>query len=320
MKSKAPSQSPNTKQKQGFKNSTRSATGNSNERLINNIDKGEDKSSVLIEIHGKRYRALVDSGAEISVLNRHIAEQFPETECLASTQITLRTATGDAITVAGEMEVPFRLGKKHLVHTFIVADNISRSVIIGRDCLKAHGMKLDFGSNHLVIKGERVPLENDAYLASLVRVTNQRTLRPQTSTVVWGRFKGQKRLNTRKVYAVSGIDTGFTHLEPGLMVTNSVTKVVKQKKFPFLVCNNTNRTITLKRGNVVAQVEEVSGEMIPVTGPLENCTLTDDTENANCEANVPAEHRENLNRLLKKKQRFICKNRPRTRKNRHSNM
>ena len=70
--------------------------------------------------------------------------------------MTLRAATEDAIVVAAEMEVKLRLGRKHLVHTFIVADNISRSVIIGRGCLKAHGMKLDFEINQLVVKREQI--------------------------------------------------------------------------------------------------------------------------------------------------------------------
>ena len=195
---------------------------------------------MLIEIYGKKYRALIDSGAEVSVLSRRVTEQFPVTECLASTQVTLRAATGDALAVAGEMEVKFRLGRENLSHAFIVADNISRNGILGRDCLKAHGMKLDFENNILEVKGEQVSLEHDAYLASLVRVTNRRTLRPQTSTLVWGNFKGQKQLNKRKVYSVSAINTGFTSLQPGLMVTNSVARVGKRKRFPFLVCNNTN--------------------------------------------------------------------------------
>ena len=238
MRNKAPSQSREAKQKLEFNN--RPNVNHSNKGLVNLIGTGEDRSSVLIEIHGKKYRALIDSGAEVSVLSTRVTEQFPVTECFASTQVTLRAATGDALAVTGEMEVKFRLGGKHLSHTFIIGDNISRNAILGRDCLKAHGMKLDFENNTLEVKGEQVSLEDDAYLASLVRVTNQRTLHPQTSTLVWGKFKGQKHLNKRKVYSVSAINTGFTSLEPGLMVTTSVARVGKQKRFPFLVCNNTN--------------------------------------------------------------------------------
>ena len=85
------------------------------------------------------------------------------------------------------MDLKFRLGRKYLTHTFLVAENISRSVILGRDWLRAHEIKLDFGKNQLILPGETVPLENDTYLTSLVRVANRKVLHPQTATLVWGK-------------------------------------------------------------------------------------------------------------------------------------
>ena len=114
-------------------------------------------------------------------------------------------------------------------------------------------------------------------------------------------------MNKRKVYSVSAINTGFTSLEPELMVTNSVARVGKRKRFPFLVCNNTNRTITLRRGNVVARVEEVSGEMTPVTG-IEGCTLTDDEGSADCKANIPDKYRDAIVKLLEENKDLFAKN------------
>ena len=73
---------------------------------------------------------------------------------------------------------------------------------------------------------------------------------------------------------MTAINTGFLALEPGLMVTNTVVKVGKNR-FPFLICNSTNRTLRLKQGNVVAQVEEVSGNCIPVMDLTKDCTLDD---------------------------------------------
>ena len=55
------------------------------------------------------------------------------------------------------------------------------SVILGRDCLRAHEVKLDFGKTQLILGGETGPLENDPYLTSLVRVANRKVLHPQTA-------------------------------------------------------------------------------------------------------------------------------------------
>ena len=273
---------------------------NENNRQIRVIQLREDRTSVLIEIFGQKYRALVDSGAEISIINKKVTENFPDIELLRSTEITLRTATGNAITVVGEVDLTFRLGKKYIKHTFIVAENVTQNVILGRDCLKANGMKIDFGNSQLQMKNFGVPLESDAYLDSLVRMANQKILKPQSTTLVWGKFRGQRHVPSRKLYSVSAINTGFTNLEPGLMVTNTVTRVVKRRKFPFLVCNNTDKTIKLNRGNVVARVEEVSGDCVPITEVPVGCSLTDDDDKEAVSIDsIPEEYREELEKLLR---------------------
>ncbi len=269
------------------------------EKSINTMDLAQhDKSSVLVEIFGKKYRALIYTGADSSVINRKITEQFPDLECLPSNQLQLCGATGDKITIAGEIDLRFKLGKKHLAHTFIVAENISKSVILGRDCLSANKMKIDFGRKEIEIDQERIPLENEAYLASLVRVANKTILRPQTSTLVWGKFKGQGKRNKREVYHISAIDTGFIGQEPGLMVTNTVSNVSKHKKVPFLICNNTGKSIRLNRGNVVARAEEVTGECVSMSDLTHDFTLMDD-EGDTGTVIIPEEYREELSKLLR---------------------
>ena len=61
-----------------------------------------------------------------------------------------------------------------------------------------------------------MPLEDDAYLVSLVRMTGQRTLCPQTFTVVWGNSEGQRQWTKPKVYSVSGINTGKVYSVSGI--------------------------------------------------------------------------------------------------------
>ena len=238
----------------------------------------------------------MDSGAEISIMNRKITELFPETELLRSTEVTLRTATGESIPVAGEMEVNFKLGKCHLKHTFVVAENITQNVIIGRDCLRAHGMTIDFRQNQLQSPGGGVPLESDAYLDSLIRTAHCKTLKPQTVAVVWGKVKARRPLILNEVYSVRAVDAGFIKQEPGLMVANSIARAKRHRKVPLFVCNNTNKTIRLNKGNVIARIEEVNGDPLPAKESVEACALLDDVSTD--EARVPEQHRASLTRLL----------------------
>ena len=77
------------------------------------------RKEVEINFLGRRYRALIDSGAELSIVNRRYLKNSPEPNCLGlprmfhpfgSTEVTLHTATGNPIIVAGEMDLTFRLG------------------------------------------------------------------------------------------------------------------------------------------------------------------------------------------------------------------
>ena len=45
--------------------------------------------------------------------------------------------------------------------------------------------------------------------------------------------------------------------EPGLLVTNTIAEN-KNKKNPIQICNHTNRTFKLRKGNVVGKAERVN--------------------------------------------------------------
>ena len=128
---------------------------------ISVIDSGEDRNSVLIEIYGQCYRALVDSGSAVTLMSIRIADRLPNGELHRATEITLHSASGSTIVVNGEMDLTFRLGKQHIKHTFIVAENVTQNIILGGDCLTRHGMKIDFGKGELQLQNCMVPIDSE---------------------------------------------------------------------------------------------------------------------------------------------------------------
>ncbi len=218
-----------------------------------------DSSSILLRFNNWKVRSLVDSGADVSLINHELVSTVDDIELWPSTETKLQGITGTPLRVHGKAELQIHVGKKPIKHMFYVVDNISPSILLGRDFLIQHKVKLDFDKGQFHLQGQVVPLESDSYLASLVRLTSRKVLKPQTVVMCWGRFRNQKHIHPPTLCTVTGIDTGFMNREPGLMVTNSVTRVRKNKAIPILICNNTNRTFTLEKGNVVARVEKVSG-------------------------------------------------------------
>ena len=84
------------------------------------------------------------------------------------------------------------------------------------------------------------------------------------------------------------------------MITNTVTTVSKHRKVPFLICNNTNKTFTLNRGNVVAYAEEVSGKCLSLAEINSSSDLSDNSDDDRMVsiADVPDEYRTKLNKVL----------------------
>lgn len=85
---------------------------------------------VLLCLAGTTLPALVDSGAQLSLLSR---DALPPAVTTRPSAKRLHDAQGNALSVAGEAEVPFRLGTLKGTHTFIVVDRVAHPVILGTD-------------------------------------------------------------------------------------------------------------------------------------------------------------------------------------------
>ena len=176
-------------------------------------------------------------------------------DLLENTQLKLRTVNGGKIKIAGIADVKFKIGKLYKKHPFYVTEGVSQNVILGRDFLVTNKVKLDFENTQLTIDHQTIRMEDDAYIASFVRLAQDVVLPPQTAAVCNTRLKHGGLEKT--VYNISAIKTGFMEREPGLLVTNTIAEN-KNKKIPIQICNHTNRTFKLRKGNVVGKAERVN--------------------------------------------------------------
>ena len=97
---------------------------------------------------------------------------------------------------------------------------------------------------------------------------------------------------TAELVEIEGIEQGFIHSAPGSMIGNSIVK--NKNKFPY-ICNNTNKTITLKKGCVIVRANKITNKEISSVTTNENETMTIDL--AEFEANP--EFRYDVSKILK---------------------
>ena len=116
-------------------------------------------------------------------------------------------------------------------------------------------MDLYFDLGILKFGDTTVPLEEDIHIASLLRLVSKTVLKPQSATVCTGRIKDSGEIPSGEFYAVSSIEKGFMGNQPGLTVSVSIAKMSKNRRLPILVMNNTDQTVSLSKGCLIAKVD-----------------------------------------------------------------
>lgn len=132
-------------------------------KKVFNINLNESPNTCLIKLYQRRYNALVDTGAEISVIHQNVFKSLPFKHKLSKTNARLQSVNGGSLSVIGSTEISFYIGNQRLTHKFIVATGINKNVILGKDWLTKFGVRLYFDLKRLRI-GKRMFLYALTYI------------------------------------------------------------------------------------------------------------------------------------------------------------
>ena len=98
-----------------------------------------------IDTGGYVFSCLFDLGAEISCMNMETVAALGLTSQITPSSISVNTANGDHMGVAGDVWVTFKIGKKcSFTHSFVVCKKLSHPFIIGEDFMRKHYMSLQW--------------------------------------------------------------------------------------------------------------------------------------------------------------------------------
>ena len=96
-----------------------------------------------IDTGGYVFSCLFDSGAEISCMNMETVAALGLTSQIMPNSISVNTANGDHMGVAGDVRVHFKIGRKFsFMHNFVVCERLSHPFIIGKVFMRKHYMSL----------------------------------------------------------------------------------------------------------------------------------------------------------------------------------
>ena len=102
----------------------------------------QNPSMCLGKIEGRDIYILLDSGAEISIINMRIFKQFKVDAEIMPCKIDVRSVTGKPIKVAGKARIKFKLGERTFYHEFLIVFGIDKNMILGVDFLEKERVRL----------------------------------------------------------------------------------------------------------------------------------------------------------------------------------
>ena len=212
--------------------------------------------SVTLKIGKQRFRSLIDTGAEVSLMHNRVFRTL-KGQKVETKDIVLQSANGGLLGVVGKTELKFQLGDKTSTHSFVVVSDLNRNLILGNDWLEKNGEIIYFNLMKLRVGSTYIPLEEDIHICSLVRATRDVVLPPQTARVCEVSLKDRPYFDRDSYFEIAPAEQGFIAEGLGLQVYSSGVQVSKQRRYPVLIANSTNKTYKIRRGCVVGKMEPV---------------------------------------------------------------
>ena len=139
--------------------------GNSPQKTFK-ISVSGSPNSCLVKIGKQRYRTLVDTGAECSLMHRRIYDQLKNKPRLINKKVCLQSANGTELKCDGCITVQICIGGTEMSQDFYVIRYLNRNLILGSDWLKQNNVRIYFCLKCLRINGKHYVNLEDIHIAS----------------------------------------------------------------------------------------------------------------------------------------------------------
>ncbi len=115
-----------------------------------------DKCTCPINIDKQKFRALLDTGATVSIISDQSVKN--KQNKIIPSSVNLKTVSGQHLKVLGQIFLKVKLGTTSVSHWFHVVKGITNSLILGFDFISKNNVQLNFtpDGNYLRMGNSRV--------------------------------------------------------------------------------------------------------------------------------------------------------------------
>ncbi|KFM62548.1 hypothetical protein X975_20006, partial [Stegodyphus mimosarum] len=114
--------------------------------------------SINGHIDGVPCSMIIDTGANVTIIRKDLAQKFKDKLIWTPSCVTLETASGEKIDVEGKLNVNITFGSATYHHTAYVAD-ITDPCILGLDFLRKYNFSLDFKNKKLLSASQDITID-----------------------------------------------------------------------------------------------------------------------------------------------------------------